>query len=443
MSPDPDLPGADRLAELAAAERRARLANAHARRHLGLLAQGSRALVASLDDPIAALRTLVEVIVPGFADWCAIDMVENGAVKRVAYRHADPGAMVRFPALVEQHPDWPAPIRRVMASGHFELVWDAADPKPPLPGDDDHRAVLVALGLESCVIVPLRIQGLSVGAITCATAPARRGYRPSDVEALEELAGRTATTLERISLYQAQEAAAREAAARAGQLRRLTEAARAVQPQRQANDVAVVVLHQARRVLDSRIALMVVEGQRTRLRMGSGPHGWEEEHDRLLAQVEGGSDGPAPSVLSAPMNDRSGAPVGLLAVGGKTTGEFTGEDEAILVSLAQMASVAIANANLYESVRSGEQQLLALVEAAPLAILDLGLTGEVRRFNTAAQRLLGKPGASGAATEITFHPETAAVLRRLVADTAAGQSVTDLEAVALRADGAEVPLSLA
>ena len=105
MSDDPDGPEVDRLAQLAAAERRARLANAHARRHLELLAQGSRALVASLDDPLAALRTLVEVIVPGFADWSAIDMVEDGEIRRLAHGPCrSPGPWPASRPLTEHHP---------------------------------------------------------------------------------------------------------------------------------------------------------------------------------------------------------------------------------------------------------------------------------------------------------------------------------------------------
>jgi PAS domain S-box-containing protein len=229
-----------------------------------------------------------------------------------------------------------------------------------------------------------------------------------------------------------------------------------VQPQRSPREVANVVAEQARRVLGTRHALVVVDGPGSPLRVGAGPGGvWGEAHERLLADLGGAEHGAAPPgsaedgdhrsprFLSAPLYDRSGDPVGLLAVGAKETGELTGDDEAILVSLAQMASVAIENAHLYETVRSGEERLLALVEAAPLAILDLGLDGEVRRANTAAQQLLGDPGAPGADTGVGFHPDTNFLLRRLVADTAAGGPVTDLEAVAWRSDGAEVPLSLA
>jgi serine phosphatase RsbU (regulator of sigma subunit) len=55
--------------------------------------------------------------------------------------------------------------------------------------------------------------------------------------------------------------------------------------------------------------------------------------------------------LAAPLIDRSGRPRGLIALSGKREGEFTEDDESILVQLAHMASVAIENASLYEHER--------------------------------------------------------------------------------------------
>lgn len=96
---------------------------------------------------------------------------------------------------------------------------------PGAPGGDDHQTLLRALGQVSSLIVPLPVQGLSLGAITCATGPDRLGYRPSDVAAVEELASRTARAIERISLFQESERAAAESAGRAKQLHRLNIAA--------------------------------------------------------------------------------------------------------------------------------------------------------------------------------------------------------------------------
>jgi serine phosphatase RsbU (regulator of sigma subunit) len=55
--------------------------------------------------------------------------------------------------------------------------------------------------------------------------------------------------------------------------------------------------------------------------------------------------------LAAPLIDRGGRPRGLIALSGKRDGEFTDDDESILVQLAHMASVAIENASLFEHER--------------------------------------------------------------------------------------------
>ena len=52
--------------------------------------------------------------------------------------------------------------------------------------------------------------------------------------------------------------------------------------------------------------------------------------------------------LAAPLQDRDGNNLGLIQLSDKYEGEFTDQDEAVLLQLAQMASVAIHNAQLYE-----------------------------------------------------------------------------------------------
>lgn len=64
--------------------------------------------------------------------------------------------------------------------------------------------------------------------------------------------------------------------------------------------------------------------------------------------------------LAAPLVGRDGKNIGLLQLSDKYEGEFTDADESILVQLAQMASVAIENAQLYEA----EQQARSTAEAA-------------------------------------------------------------------------------
>lgn len=64
--------------------------------------------------------------------------------------------------------------------------------------------------------------------------------------------------------------------------------------------------------------------------------------------------------LAAPLVGRDGHNIGLLQLSDKYEGEFTQADESILVQLAQMASVAVENARLYEA----EQQARSAAEAS-------------------------------------------------------------------------------
>jgi PAS domain S-box-containing protein len=64
--------------------------------------------------------------------------------------------------------------------------------------------------------------------------------------------------------------------------------------------------------------------------------------------------------LAAPLMGRNGQNIGIIQLSDKYEGEFTEADEAILVQLAQMASVAAENAQLYEA----EQQARSAAEAA-------------------------------------------------------------------------------
>ncbi len=68
--------------------------------------------------------------------------------------------------------------------------------------------------------------------------------------------------------------------------------------------------------------------------------------------------------LAVPLIGRNGQNLGVIQLSDKYEGEFTEEDEAILVQFAQMASVAIENAELYHSAQEairGRDEMLSLV----------------------------------------------------------------------------------
>ena len=59
--------------------------------------------------------------------------------------------------------------------------------------------------------------------------------------------------------------------------------------------------------------------------------------------------------LAAPLIARNGRTVGLIQLSDKVEGDFTEDDEALLVQLAQMASVAVENAQLYRRAEASNQ----------------------------------------------------------------------------------------
>jgi signal transduction histidine kinase len=80
--------------------------------------------------------------------------------------------------------------------------------------------------------------------------------------------------------------------------------------------------------------------------------------------AEAGRRLPMRGWLAAPLIARDGHNIGLIQLSDKYAGEFTEEDEAVLVQLAQMASVAIENARLYQEARGAAQareELLSVV----------------------------------------------------------------------------------
>ncbi|MDI1446862.1 GAF domain-containing protein [Polyangium sp. 6x1] len=107
--------------------------------------------------------------------------------------------------------------------------------------------------------------------------------------------------------------------------------------------------------------------------------------------------------LAAPFIGRSGKNLGLIQLSDKFEGEFTEQDEAILVQLAHIASVAIENARLYDELRDQDRRkdeflaTLAHELRNPLAPIRTGLSllemtrdeAQARRVRAMMERQVG------------------------------------------------------
>ena len=75
---------------------------------LEFLADASTELASSLDYE-ATLSRVARLAVPRFADWCAIDVVEDGRLNRLAVEHVDPAKVELARALQDRYPPTPTP----------------------------------------------------------------------------------------------------------------------------------------------------------------------------------------------------------------------------------------------------------------------------------------------------------------------------------------------
>ncbi len=476
-------------ARLDEAERRSRLGAEHARQHVAILARAGDVLATALESYDEAMVRLVDVVVPAFADWFAVDVVdEQGTLRRVAA-----GAVGRWEDVHTRHPhpDGEALVRRVLAGGRPEVVIRTRRDGPPhggepaLPGA--YSEIESDSGIESMLVVPVHLRGLSFGALSFVTGVGRRGYRRSDLETAGGLAERVAIAVERVLLWgesrQAEQAATRHAA----QLRRLMEAALAVNAPLAEPQVLRVLSEHGRRVLDAEqaVVLMLPPGELPSAGLSS-----EEESvgvsaseageveasapmalpdtlssvvqvaSRLVAQANrplrnagGPDDGADPAVgaefaasgvravpwMAVPLVDSTGARNRAIVVLGRER-SFNAEDESVLVLLAQMATVALDNARLYQAVQGNEQRLQAVVESSPLAIAELDLTGAARWWNGAAGSLLGWDNPAndavpdGALRIAAADDAAVSALARLWDRTRHGEATVGVQLGALRED---------
>jgi PAS domain S-box-containing protein len=145
---------------------------------LALLARAG-ALLSSPGAGEQTLERLATLLVTGFADWCAIDVLrDDGSIARAAT------APHEGPPLLPERPHGPAVVMR---TGEPELLSAVAEEDLP--------------GAGSYMCVPLMARERPWGAITL-TSGADRRFSASDLDLAAELARRAATTVENSRLLQ-------------------------------------------------------------------------------------------------------------------------------------------------------------------------------------------------------------------------------------------------
>jgi GAF domain-containing protein/anti-sigma regulatory factor (Ser/Thr protein kinase) len=189
---------------------------------LAFLAHASSELGRTLDYR-ETLTNLAALVVPRLADWSAVQVVEDGNLSTVAVAHVDPAKVEFAKRLQERYPSDPdatTGVPQVIRTGSSQLYPTLTEEQLVAGAiDDEHRELILSLGIRSALCVPLTGRRGTFGALTLIAAESGRAYDAADLSFAEDLAARAAVAVENAQAYSVQ----------SGQLAAITRVAEAAQ----------------------------------------------------------------------------------------------------------------------------------------------------------------------------------------------------------------------
>lgn len=166
-----------------------------------------RAFLLATLDLRQALQTLSAALVPRFASWCFVDLVgEDGVPRRVEVAHGDPAQAPLADRLraLELGGGWSTPSIQAMRDRAPRLL-GALSPELLAWATQDahHRQLLVDIGANSLLAVPLVARDRVVGAVTAIRSGPAPALGADDLRFLEAVAVPAALALDNAARYEA------------------------------------------------------------------------------------------------------------------------------------------------------------------------------------------------------------------------------------------------
>jgi PAS domain S-box-containing protein len=344
------------------------------------LARASAVLSSSLDYE-RTLTELANLIVPELADWCTVDIVDAGAVRRLAVAHVRPENVALARELSERYPPdehADSGVPHVIRTGTSEIYPEISDALLVESAvDADHLRILRELGLYSAVVVPLHTGTRALGALTLVSAESRRRYTIADLRLAEELGRRAATAMENSRLFD-------EARSSADRIARLQAVTAGLATTLSADAVAETVIREGMAALGASTAVFCLltpdasaleivrasglseqtlgayrtfpvdaplplsESVRTGAPVFLASRADVVQRYPQLREANAKSTNESWMALPLLVND---TPIGGLAFGFAAPGPLTGENRAFALALARQAAQALERARLYAAER--------------------------------------------------------------------------------------------
>lgn len=177
-----------------------------------LLAEIGRVLIAAGADYERILSDVAGLVASDLADWCAVDIVQAGDLRRLRLVSSNPTQAAICHEL-ERYPVERARLGLVFEAPGTQVAV-LVDELPvgyleAMAQDAEHLRLLRALDPRSLIVAPLIARGHSLGTLTFGTSRPSRRYGPRDLEMAERLASRVALAVDNARLHEALERAVR------------------------------------------------------------------------------------------------------------------------------------------------------------------------------------------------------------------------------------------
>jgi GAF domain-containing protein/PAS domain-containing protein len=308
-------------------------------------------------DATEIVRRVTEAVVPELAEWCSIVVAIDRGRDRpaITVAHRDPDKVKWAEQLQRDYPydpdaKWGA--ARVIRSGRRELIPNIDPAVFALPGGD----VLREVGLQSIITVPVVGALGTLGAMQLIRCEGQAEFAPSEIELIDELAGRLGAALNSAVLFDRQtrsRAALDTLQHVSGRIASVATTTKIVQE---------VLTHGSVGIHADGGALFLVDDDGDLVLKEATGGSDAEDHDVELAVAQHAMDAASVVIADRDIVGSMGAALGVpLRIMNRTIGslvftfvehrEFTPEELSMLVTLGSRCAGALERASLYERDR--------------------------------------------------------------------------------------------
>ena len=354
---------------------------------LAALADASRAFSEAAIDMQRLVGLAVERVGTLVGEGAVLRLLSDDGQRhrQVAAYHPDPQIQSHLSELNDQWLSVDEGLTKIVAETGRPIFAPDVRPENLERMAGPYREAFERDPVRSLIVAPLYARGRLIGVLGVLRFTDRFPYTRDDESFVVDLGDRAALAIDNARLYEQRQSAQEQVTVRARRLQALARAALDISATLSLAEVLQLVTDRAREIVGAHQCVLTVADERSdqpavttslsrkyakvvdyqgvpRTSMLYRQATTEQRTIRLSEEdlsghpgLEGEVPGPVAASplrgwLAAPLMQRDGVTIGLIQLSDRYEGDFSEEDEFVLVQLAQMASTAIETARLFEQV---------------------------------------------------------------------------------------------